>query len=761
MKKYFFSVALMTALFVHQTTMAQANYWALFPGNLMNCNNQTFSTIADQSNSIGVPLSFNEEVNSAFDRYGNLIFTVSREGIYYADGTPVREFLAPHGCDDRAVSEIEIIPIYSSCNSYYVMCYSRHQTRVSACSDNKYHLLLYRVDYDQMSGILSVTDNELDNFSNTFVGGETGIVADVLDPGTLQRNVYTRDFGKLRRWTFDQYGNYSSATITSSLPIGNEALTELSSTGIMAYPIATSSGTAVYFYDVINGSYVNTLNVTGADIAGIEYVPSTGEWYVSYRNFTNRTQGGILYATVSSSSLTSTTITGSTDFRMGELELAKNGRLYTVGASSTATHAATAAGKLAYIDIASAPHAVPTYVSPSVSVRNLHTQSMYQLQNQIDNDDYNNYFIPKSNGDFTIGGQPRVEPYPVNCNPQHVCANPALYQMFLNMSSPIVASFQNYMISWYETNECGEANGNESLNYNDVWHSGPLGSVDIGNYYGVTSLSDPQAQGRYFVVTVDVDDPCDQVVIHEEAFIYIEYWQPSEVAYWEVNNDPTNTSFTPPSGVCAVAPASCGNNPMVRIRHGYPDVQDYQITIKDLGTACTSSPIAVFTGSAVSIGSFTGPIDVPLEAYLQNYCGYTGPDYFDAAAGHTYEVEVSVTTTCGVVSDGPKYFVGNVACRGAHTTAVSTTPTIGDLFTLMPNPANDHANLLLHLKESRKVQVQVLDGLGRVVYEQPATTIAKGSQNVIIPTSNLAPGVYTVRVATPEGSSSKRLSVIR
>lgn len=77
-------------------------------------------------------------------------------------------------------------------------------------------------------------------------------------------------------------------------------------------------------------------------------------------------------------------------------------------------------------------------------------------------------------------------------------------------------------------------------------------------------------------------------------------------------------------------------------------------------------------------------------------------------------------------------------------------------FTISPNPANDGATIRIN-DDVGDVAVQVVNGQGEIVWQASAS---HGSE-VVLPTSNMASGVYIARVIAPNQTWSQLLSVLK
>ena len=101
---------------------------------------------------------------------------------------------------------------------------------------------------------------------------------------------------------------------------------------------------------------------------------------------------------------------------------------------------------------------------------------------------------------------------------------------------------------------------------------------------------------------------------------------------------------------------------------------------------------------------------------------------------------------------GPvQFYLGS---RQPGTEGIETVETAVD-FTLKPNPAR--GTVTVEMGETQHATIEVVDMEGRVVLKQPLGHSA--SQPLTLDISSLAPGVYLVRLNTPEGFATRKLVV--
>ena len=80
---------------------------------------------------------------------------------------------------------------------------------------------------------------------------------------------------------------------------------------------------------------------------------------------------------------------------------------------------------------------------------------------------------------------------------------------------------------------------------------------------------------------------------------------------------------------------------------------------------------------------------------------------------------------------------------------------------LAPNPARDVTSLSLTLADAAEVRVDVFDATGRIVYALPPTMLSEGTQRIVLNTTDMASGLYLVRVSTDREFATTRLAISR
>lgn len=129
----------------------------------------------------------------------------------------------------------------------------------------------------------------------------------------------------------------------------------------------------------------------------------------------------------------------------------------------------------------------------------------------------------------------------------------------------------------------------------------------------------------------------------------------------------------------------------------------------------------------------------------------------DGSMGQTLEVSEAGTYSVTVTNDA--------GCEAVDEIEVMTTPclSVADLFAgvvaeLQPNPARAGTNLVLEQIETGIYELEVVDALGRVVYQTSLNVLGTTHQHYIT-TANLPSGMYQVRLVNGQAQMTRPLSV--
>ena len=168
--------------------------------------------------------------------------------------------------------------------------------------------------------------------------------------------------------------------------------------------------------------------------------------------------------------------------------------------------------------------------------------------------------------------------------------------------------------------------------------------------------------------------------------------------------------------------------------------------------------------------ALAGTVTVPLRVAVATAGTYTlsAADLANLPAGYhaylrdaTLNTYTDLATTASVsVSLAAGTGTGRFAIVFGTNAPLATAPAaLAAMVTLYPNPAHGTAMLLLPatLRGQSASQVEIFNTLGQSVLRR--TVAAGGSDQVELPLSSLASGIYTVRATTATGAVAKQLRV--
>lgn len=125
-----------------------------------------------------------------------------------------------------------------------------------------------------------------------------------------------------------------------------------------------------------------------------------------------------------------------------------------------------------------------------------------------------------------------------------------------------------------------------------------------------------------------------------------------------------------------------------------------------------------------------------------------------------YEVEDVAFSLSGPVATSSVLSFDLVSAV-AVSTGSDTPEASGDELSVYPNPTRGQATVAFSLAQGADVRVAVIDMLGREVATVASGARSAGAYTEVVDTARMAPGLYLVRVETPEGARTARFTVIR
>lgn len=124
-----------------------------------------------------------------------------------------------------------------------------------------------------------------------------------------------------------------------------------------------------------------------------------------------------------------------------------------------------------------------------------------------------------------------------------------------------------------------------------------------------------------------------------------------------------------------------------------------------------------------------------------------------AHKGNSTFIKIRATANWGNMA-----YIDNLALE--NSTSISEVINDGTI-KVYPNPATNEAQLSFTINKTSHVQVHVFDMMGRVVSTIADATMNAGMHNLNISTANLPAGIYNIKIQTPAGSQTERLTVVK
>jgi hypothetical protein len=82
-------------------------------------------------------------------------------------------------------------------------------------------------------------------------------------------------------------------------------------------------------------------------------------------------------------------------------------------------------------------------------------------------------------------------------------------------------------------------------------------------------------------------------------------------------------------------------------------------------------------------------------------------------------------------------------------------------FSVYPNPARELVNVRFNVEEASSTNVEIINLLGKVVYNEELGQLNSGNQSKGINVSGLAEGIYLMRVSTPNSSLTSKIKIVK
>ena len=110
---------------------------------------------------------------------------------------------------------------------------------------------------------------------------------------------------------------------------------------------------------------------------------------------------------------------------------------------------------------------------------------------------------------------------------------------------------------------------------------------------------------------------------------------------------------------------------------------------------------------------------------------------------------------------GQNLWLDDINVRAGYALNVSSITESSLGASIVPNPASNEAVLSFNLATASDVQVEIYDGVGRMVNAAANEKMDAGTHSVNINTSSFATGLYNVMIRTEGGVFTQRLSVVK
>ncbi len=231
------------------------------------------------------------------------------------------------------------------------------------------------------------------------------------------------------------------------------------------------------------------------------------------------------------------------------------------------------------------------------------------------------------------------------------------------------------------------------------------------------------------------------------------------------------TGYTPaiPFGVDIYAGAReaavNSNETDILVYHGATDAPTVDVIESAVGAGTIVDDIAYseFQGY-LSVGPATYQLDIAPAAGSPVLVSFSAPTQVVQGAAITILASGFLNPLAN--SNGPSFGLWFSTGEAGPLQPLSVVTGIEELESISavgmyPNPTNDNTTLSFEVNEAGRVAVDVLDLLGSRVMRLDLGSVSSGLRTVQLPTSELAGGMYLVRLTTENGQASQRLQVVK
>ncbi len=110
-------------------------------------------------------------------------------------------------------------------------------------------------------------------------------------------------------------------------------------------------------------------------------------------------------------------------------------------------------------------------------------------------------------------------------------------------------------------------------------------------------------------------------------------------------------------------------------------------------------------------------------------------------------------TSNGTNTTGASYLSGFVGINDKNTNEIK--------FTTFPNPVNDKLNIFIEIENSNKVDIKIMDALGKCVREENLQLINRGANTFSLDTKELINGCYFVQIQSDKSTSAHKIIIAK
>ncbi|MBS1687746.1 MAG: T9SS type A sorting domain-containing protein [Bacteroidetes bacterium] len=244
--------------------------------------------------------------------------------------------------------------------------------------------------------------------------------------------------------------------------------------------------------------------------------------------------------------------------------------------------------------------------------------------------------------------------------------------------------------------------------------------------------------------------------------------------FTDISSDPNKLSHTPFDDIIGIDGENMSHlsgqcsYPIINswiINHltgGYSYSSDCKAVTNTLPSTTISSFYINSNAEHLNSGSpsFEAALGSKVELKASESINFTSSISLDKGSNVVLELAPCSAKPCTwTPATGPNYKRANSNYRSMQQ--FNTTPLNQYEISIHPNPANDATTMEFRLTKASKVQIIIVDAIGRTVKTVVDGNIKSGDQKLFISTADLVAGVYTVKIVTDIGVYAKNLSVVK